>query len=461
MADNIAATKGKGDPWLQGHWNGRWFAPRVDKVHLRSAGVKLEGGGPHQSKTIMLGELTELLTAGAADRAEDAILHDNLLGKPSIRARRAALYRLRQLYGIGESWPICVALRKLWERDPAGRPMLALLCALARDPTLRDGAAAVLDAVLGERVRWPAIAAAFEACNPDRLNEKMAKSLAQNAASTWTQAGFLKGAVRKERVRAKPSPATAAYAALLASLCGIGGMRLVECRWLDVLDRPYEDRLALLRQAEGLGLAKVRSVGDMLEIDVRRPLAEALGVPQLVDLEDLLTEFKNRLAVPWRPDETPAGRVWIPWYDKAQERRVRGRLREFQLAAEQAGKGWREFDIAPRFGEWVAQQPWFERLARRPGTLSTVIPQFEEHLADAIKAELASCSGNDILALTGVASLFGLTRASALIDKISGSIPGRLLVTFPGVHQSGIYRLLDARDGWNYLAVPIPSTDLL
>ena len=29
------------------------------------------------------------------------------------------------------------------------------------------------------------------------------------------------------------------------------------------------------------------------------------------------------------------------------ERRLRGRLREFRLAAEQAGKGWREFDISP------------------------------------------------------------------------------------------------------------------
>jgi hypothetical protein len=29
----------------------------------------------------------------------------------------------------------------------------------------------------------------------------MTKSLAQHAASTWTQAGFLKGKVRKERIR--------------------------------------------------------------------------------------------------------------------------------------------------------------------------------------------------------------------------------------------------------------------
>jgi hypothetical protein len=38
-------------------------------------------------------------------------------------------------------------------------------------------------------------------------------------------------------------------------------------------------------------------------------------------------------------------------------------------------------------------------------------------------------------------------------------VPGRLLQTFPGTHEGGIYRLLDARDGWNYLAVSIPSTD--
>ena len=176
-------------------------------------------------------------------------------------------------------------------------------------------------------------------------------------------------------------------------------------------------------------------------------------------IEELLDDFRKRLTVPWRGDEPSAGRVWILWYDKTNERRVRGRLREFQFTAEQAGKGWREFDIAPRFGVWVAQQPWFDRLARRPGTLSTVIPVFEDHLAETIRGELHECGPSHILALTGIASLFGLTRAAALIDKVVGNIPGRLLVTFPGVHRGGIYRLLDARDGWNYLAVPIPSTD--
>jgi hypothetical protein len=183
--------------WDQGHRIDQWFGAQADEGRLRSAGVKIEGGGPHQSKTMMLTEFAELLASGATNRPEDAVLRDNLLGKPSIRARKAALYRLRQLYGVGEAWPICVVLHRLWERDPIGRPMLALLCALARDPTLRAGAAAVLDAALGEPVRWPSIAAEFEAVYPRRLGEKMAKSLAQHAASTWTQAGFLRGSFAK------------------------------------------------------------------------------------------------------------------------------------------------------------------------------------------------------------------------------------------------------------------------
>ena len=178
-------------------------------------------------------------------------------------------------------------------------------------------------------------------------------------------------------------------------------------------------------------------------------------------VEDLLEAFRQRLRVPWRADEQPAGRVWMLWYGKEHERRVRGRLGEFRLAAQDAQKGWRELDLAPLFGEWVAAQPWFERAARRPGTLSTVIGQFEASVVQRVRAALAECGPDDILALTGVASLFGLIRAQTLMASVAPLVPGRLLVTFPGVHRDGIYRLLDARDGYNYLAVPIPSASVV
>ncbi len=112
-------------------------------------------------------------------------------------------------------------------------------------------------------------------------------------------------------------------------------------------------------------------------------------------VEDLLVAFSERLKVPWRPDEPAAGRVWILWYDKSHERRVRGRLSEFRELAERNKNGWSEFDLAPEFGRWIAHQRWFERAARRPNTLSTVLPQFEDELVTHVRTAMATCGPTD------------------------------------------------------------------
>jgi hypothetical protein len=46
-------------------------------------------------------------------------------------------------------------------------------------------------------------------------------------------------------------------------------------------------------------------------------------------------------------------------------------------------------------------------------------------------------------------------KVSALLNDVNDAIAGRLLVFFPGEHEGNNYRLLDARDGWNYMATPI------
>ena len=62
-----------------------------------------------------------------------------------------------------------------------------------------------------------------------------------------------------------------------------------------------------------------------------------------------------------------------------------------------------------------------------------------------------------VVAITGVASLFGFARISQVLPLVDSHVRGRLLVFFPGVYENDNYRLLDARDGWNYLAVPITA----
>ena len=52
-------------------------------------------------------------------------------------------------------------------------------------------------------------------------------------------------------------------------------------------------------------------------------------------------------------------------------------------------------------------------------------------------------------------SLFGFARVSQVLKLVERDVQGRLVVFFPGQFEQNNYRLLDARDGWNYMAVPI------
>ena len=74
-------------------------------------------------------------------------------------------------------------------------------------------------------------------------------------------------------------------------------------------------------------------------------------------------------------------------------------------------------------------------------------------LSEVLTAEGAD--ENTVVAIQGVACLFGFTRVSLVLKEVVKDIRGRLLVFFPGEYEENNYRLLDARDGWNYMAVPI------
>jgi len=42
-----------------------------------------------------------------------------------------------------------------------------------------------------------------------------------------------------------------------------------------------------------------------------------------------------------------------------------------------------------------------------------------------------------------------------VLKAVETMIQGRVVVFFPGSYDQNTYRLLDAREGWNYMAIPI------
>lgn len=90
------------------------------------------------------------------------------------------------------------------------------------------------------------------------------------------------------------------------------------------------------------------------------------------------------------------------------------------------------------------------------------LTEFVADLNAKLKGRISGEAGPDtVVALLGVGTLFGLARVSSVVEGIKEAIEGRLLVFFPGEYhpESHTYRLLDARDGWNYLAVPLLAQD--
>lgn len=173
--------------------------------------------------------------------------------------------------------------------------------------------------------------------------------------------------------------------------------------------------------------------------------------------EDILIAYRKQVQLPWAADTPPAGRVWIVWYDKSLQRRFTGRFAEFEHATLKAGHGWRKLSLSKWFGTWIEQHEFFDALVEQPAELRGLLPEIERSLIREVTHTLGTCTSNDILAIDGCGALFGITRVSTLIGHVADSIPGRLLVGFPGKQSAGVYRLLDARDGWNYHAIPIPA----
>ena len=221
----------------------------------------------------MLSELSGLLAVVPADAERQdyatAIIEANVLGKQTLATRRLTNQRLGELYGLDPALPIFRVLRRLWSIDEEGRPLLAMLCALARDPLLRGTAHGVLSLPYGgELVRTEYLETIREAAG-DRLNHATLDKVARNTASSWTQSGHLEGRVRKIRRRVRPTVGSLAVALWLGSLEGRGGAALLSSPWCKVLDAHGEALTPLVLNARQAGLLRARIGGGVVEIDAR------------------------------------------------------------------------------------------------------------------------------------------------------------------------------------------------
>ena len=243
-----------------------------------SYGFIIDGLGAHSGRTIMLKELELLLVACSPttdiEGYRSAILDENVLLKQTESTRKESFRRLRELYGLNPEQLLFRALRTLWDQNPEARPLLALLCAAAREPMLRASAEVVLIAPLESPITAQMISKAIDDQFPGRLNVTTLTTLGRNVASSWTQSGHLKGRTNKVRARAQSHPISVAYALLLGYLCDVRGEALFHTFLARLLDAPMHVLRERAILASQQGWLEYRHAGEVTEISFHYLLSE-------------------------------------------------------------------------------------------------------------------------------------------------------------------------------------------
>ena len=218
----------------------------------------------------MLDELSILLDTLAPDaRRADylaAIIESNALSKQTAATRKLTAQRLTELYALEASIPLFRILRRFWKDDTAGRPVLAVLCSLARDPLLRATAEPVLAMSAGEELSRQKMTDAIRSAVGGRLNDATLDKVVRNASSSWAQSGHLQGRVRKFRQLVRPTPLSTAYALMLGYLEGLRGGRLFETLWTRVLDTSTAELRNVAAEAKRLSGLDLKAAGDVIEV---------------------------------------------------------------------------------------------------------------------------------------------------------------------------------------------------
>jgi hypothetical protein len=181
-------------------------------------------------------------------------------------------------------------------------------------------------------------------------------------------------------------------------------------------------------------------------------------------IDEIADQYEQHISAPWPRNLPGSQRIVFVVYPKEDERKLVAKLKDFENRTVAARHPWIEVNFENAFPEWMAKESYPEEYFASPKLLDDKLKAdspygFTSHCVELLRAAIVSdsASADSVVAVRGVASLFGLATLHAILEKVQPEICGRVVVFFPGSYEQNIYRLLDARDGWDYLATPIVS----
>jgi hypothetical protein len=151
-------------------------------------------------------------------------LGQNVTGKKSNSGVEKTANYLKRLYGFDKDYQPFIAFKYFFKiAEGHEKPLIAFLYAINQDDLLAESIEVLQQVKPGEKATIERFEEVIEKYHPNQYSANTRRSMAQNIASSWKQAGFIEGKVKNIRIEPHITYRVACFAFLLAYLNGDRG----------------------------------------------------------------------------------------------------------------------------------------------------------------------------------------------------------------------------------------------
>lgn len=184
----------------------------------------------------MFAELAKVMDNAIQDDNYLESLNQNVINKKTKSGIKKTTGYLKTLYHFDINYQPFKSLKYFWHiSNENEKPLLALLYAISHDYILAECISVINETKLGERVTIEHLEENIEANHPKKYSDNTRKSMAQNIASSFKQAGFIIGKVKNIRTQPLIGYNIVAFAFFMAYLNDLRGDFILTSKWVNAL----------------------------------------------------------------------------------------------------------------------------------------------------------------------------------------------------------------------------------
>ncbi|HOD62053.1 MAG TPA: hypothetical protein PKG96_08130, partial [Bacilli bacterium] len=169
----------------------------------------------------MFKELQKVMNHGLDNDDYVDAIKQNVFNKATKSGVSYTAKFLRRLYDFDMSLPTFKAFKHFWYiADEREKPLLAIIYAIGNDYQLKNSIPVINNTEIGKKVTVESIESNIENLYPQKYTNNTLRSMAQNIASSWKQAGFITGKVKNIRTQPEINYLVLTFAIFMAYLNG-------------------------------------------------------------------------------------------------------------------------------------------------------------------------------------------------------------------------------------------------